>query len=227
MATWSLPAPARIAASAASSTAPRVSELPPITRIEPRVFLSPVGSGSCQRAQDLGRDDRRVRVCGCGIGLLGDLFVLVGEVLDLVERRQPQVAVGVAVVPGERGVGDLLLAVDLEQLLLGELLQHVPEDHDHRLVGDDQQPLAVVAQALGGQHAADPQRDVRPALPARGPVVELAEQVAPLGLVGVLLADAGAGHAVEGAEVALPQPLVGAHPESRPAVASCAVSGPA
>ena len=81
-------------------------------------------------------------------------------------------------------------------------------------MGDDDQPLAVVPQPLGGQQAADPQGDVGPALAARRPVVELAEQVAAAGLVGELLADAGAGHAVEGPEVALPQPLVGAHPDA-------------
>ena len=48
VATCSLPAPARMAPSAASSTAPSVSVLPPMTRIEPRAFLPPDGSGSGQ-----------------------------------------------------------------------------------------------------------------------------------------------------------------------------------
>src|SRR3954454_14947135 len=98
-----------MAASAASSTAPRVSELPPMTRMEPRVFLSPVGSGSCQDRSTSGVTMVGSVLCdsvlGRGIGLLGDLFVLVLEVLDLVERRQSQVAVGIPVVAGERGVG--------------------------------------------------------------------------------------------------------------------------
>jgi hypothetical protein len=132
------------------------------------------------------------------------------EVVDLVERGQAEIAVGVAVVAGERGVGHLLLLVDGEQLLLGQLLQHVPEHHDDGLVRDDDQPLVVVAQALRGQHAADPQRDVGPALAAGRAVVELAEQVPPLRLVRVLLADAGAGHPVERAEIPLPEAFVGA-----------------
>src|SRR5829696_5720332 len=210
VATWSLPAPARIAASPASSTAPRVSALPPITRTEPRAFFPPVGSGSGQPRRSSEVTSVGSGVLG-GIGLLRDVLGLGDDVLDLVEGDQPEAAVGVALVAGQGGVGDLLLLVDGQQLLLGELLQHVPEHHDHGLVGDDQQPLAVVAQALGRQQAADPQRDVGPALPARRPVVELAEQVAPPRLVGELLPDAGPGHAVERPEVALAQPLVGAH----------------
>ena len=53
VATCSLPAPARSAASAASTTAPRVSSLPPTTRIEPRAFLPPVGLGQRPAAQHL------------------------------------------------------------------------------------------------------------------------------------------------------------------------------
>src|SRR3954453_7520972 len=215
VATWSLPAPARSAASAASSTAPSVSLLPPITRIEPRAFLPPVGSGSGQARSTWGV----TRVLsgpvgsgvGGGIGLLGDVLVLDDQVRDGVELHQLERGTGALPLARHRGVGDLLSPVDLQQLLLGQLLQHVPEDHDHGLVGDEQQPLAVVPQRLGGQQTADPQRDVGPALPARRPVVELAEQVPPLGLLRVLLADPGAGHPVEGAEVPLAQPLVDAH----------------
>src|SRR4051812_4097229 len=208
VATWSLPAPARSAASAASSTAPRVWLLPPITGIGRRAFLPPVGSGSAHSRSSGGVISAASGLLG-GMRLLRDVLVLGGEVFDAVELHQPQLAV-LGLVAGERGVGHALRPVDLHQLLLGQLLEHVPEDHDHRLVGDEQQPLAVVPQRLGGQQAADPQRDVGPALPARRPVVELAEQVPPLGLLRVLLADPGAGHPVEGAEVPLPQPLVAA-----------------
>src|SRR3954471_3636454 len=209
VATCSLPAPARSAASAASSTAPSVWLLPPTTRIEPRAFLPPVGSGSSHPRNTCGVINVHSGLLG-DMPLLGDVLVLGGEVVDAVELHQSQLAVP-GLVAGDRGVGDPFAAVDVEQFLLGELLEHVPEDHDHRLVGNQHQPLAVVPQRLGGQQAAYPQGDVGPALPARRPVVELAQQIPPAGFVGILLADAGAGHAVERAEVPLAQPLVGAH----------------
>src|SRR3954447_25207614 len=187
VATWSLPAPARSAASAASSTAPRVSLLPPITRIEPRAFFPPVGSGNGQARSTCGVTrvlSGLVRSgLGGGIGLLGDVLVLGDQVRDGVELHQPERAIGARLADRHRGVGDLLTPVDVQQLLLGELLEHVAEDHEHGLVGDQQQPLAVVPQCLGGQQAARPQRDVGPALPAGRPVVELAQQVTPPGLV--------------------------------------------
>src|SRR3954447_8366083 len=212
VATWSLPAPARSAASAASSTAPRVSLLPPITRIEPRAFLPPVGSGSGQRRSTCGVTRVESGLLG-DMRLLGDLLVVLFQVVDAVVGDQAQLAVG-GLVAGDGGVGDALATVDLEQLLLGQPFQHVPEDHDHRLVGHQQQPLAVVSQRLRGQEAPDPQRDVRPALAARRAVVELAQQVPAPRLVRVLLADPGAGHPIERPEVAFPEPLVGAHGEA-------------
>ena len=105
---------------------------------------------------------------GGRIGLLRDVLRLGHEVLDLVEGDELEAAVGVALVAGERGVGHLQFLVDLEQLLLGELLEDVPEDHHDGLVGDDEQPLAVVAEPLGRQEAADPQGDVGPALSPGG-----------------------------------------------------------
>ena len=187
-----------------------------MTRIEPREFLSPVGlRAAASRGAPPAVTSVGVGVVwGAASGSSVTSSASASRCSTSLNVGQAQVAVGVAVVAGQRGVGDLLVLVEREQLLLGQLLQHVPEDHDHRLVRDDHQPLAVVPQAFGGQQAADPQGDVRPALAARRPVVELAEQVAPLRLVRELLADAGAGHAVEEAEVALPQPFVGAHPDA-------------
>src|SRR4051812_17348454 len=113
VATWSLPAPARSAASAASSTAPRVWLLPPITRIEPRAFFPPVGSGSGQSRNIGGVTSAASGLLG-GMRLLRDVLVLCGEVLDGVELHQPQLAV-LGLVAGERGVGHPLRAVDLQQ----------------------------------------------------------------------------------------------------------------
>src|SRR3954464_1304606 len=181
--TCSFPAPERNAASAARVTAPSVSVLPPTTRIDPRDSLPPVGSGSRQRRSTCGVMSVESG-WGRDIVLLGHGGVIgFGEVLDAVEAGEPEGPVGGQLVPGHRGVGDLLVPVDLQQLLLGQLLEDVPEDHAHGLVGDAQQPLAVVPQRLGGQQAAHPQRDVGPALPARRPVVELAQQLAAAGLV--------------------------------------------
>src|SRR5215217_5455885 len=119
VATWSLPAPARMAASAASSTAPRVSVLPPMTRIEPRAFLPPDGSGSCHLRSTSG-----VTSVGSGlpgdIGLLRDVLVLGDQVVDRIELLEHQVAPGVHLVAGQGGVGDLFLPVDGQQLLLRE-----------------------------------------------------------------------------------------------------------
>ena len=66
--------------------------LPPITRIEPRAFFPPDGSGSGQSRStagvtSVGSGVRR------GIGLLGDVLGLGDEVLDLVEGDQPEAAV--------------------------------------------------------------------------------------------------------------------------------------
>src|SRR4051812_13343716 len=109
VATCSLPAPARSAASAASSTAPRVSLLPPMTRIEPRAFLPPVGSGSSQARSTCGVTSVVSGLLG-GMRLLGDVLVLGGEVLDGVELDEPQLAV-LDLVPGDRRVGHPLIPV--------------------------------------------------------------------------------------------------------------------
>src|SRR3712207_7565757 len=50
------------------------------------------------------------------------LFRSLVEVLDAVEGDEPEGAAVGQLVAGHRGVGDLLVPVDLEQLLLGELL---------------------------------------------------------------------------------------------------------
>src|SRR5690349_6453886 len=141
VATCSLPAPARSAGSAASSTAPRVCRLPPMTRIEPRAFLPPVGTGSSQSRRPAGVTRVHSGLLG-DMRLLGDVLVLGGEVVDGVELHQPQLAV-VALVSGDRRVRDALPVVDLVQLLLGQSFEHVAEVHDHGLVGDQQEPLAV------------------------------------------------------------------------------------
>jgi len=76
-------------------------------------------------------------------------------------------------------------------------------------VAEDPQLRTVILAVLEPlEQAADPEQDVTPALPAGGPVVELAEQLPAPGLVGVCLTDTGPGEAVEPAEVALAQPLV-------------------
>src|SRR4029453_8867566 len=100
-----------MAASAASTTAPGVSRLPPITRMEPRLFLSPSRSGRPQARRTpvvTSVGSGRLR----GIGLLRDVLGLGDDVLDLVEGDQPEAAVVVTFVAGERCVGDLLPLVD-------------------------------------------------------------------------------------------------------------------
>ena len=106
--------------------------------------------------------------------------------------------------------------VDLQQLLLVEALQHVAEAHDHRLVGEHPDALAVVPVPQVVEQAAHAQHHVGPALPARRLVVELAEPRAAGGLLGMPGADPRAGQAVEDAEVALAQPLVEDHLDAAP-----------
>ena len=129
------------------------------------------------------------------------------EVLVAGERLQHETA-GSLAVAGDGGVGDRRGAVDLQQLGLVEPLQRVAERHDHRLVGEQPHPLAVVPLAQVGQQAARAQHHVGPALPGRRLVVELADVGAALGLLGIPRPDALAGQAVEQPEVALAQALV-------------------
>src|SRR5688500_15349731 len=207
VATCSLPAPDRRAASAANSTAPGVCVLPPMISVRPRASLPPSGTGSGHSRSIVGVTTTASAGDGGGIGLLGDRLVELREVLDVVEGLQGEATVS-QVVSRHRSVGDLLLCVDLEDLGLGQVLQHEAEQHGHRLVRDDEDaPLRVaLLEHLG--HAADPQSHVGPALPAGWPVVELAEVLAAGRLVREPLPDAAAGEAVEDTEVALAQPLV-------------------
>src|SRR5919107_1029474 len=187
--------------------------------VRPRLSLSsPTGSGQS-------RSTAGVTTMGGGSWLAGEsgrdivgpsgVLVLVRDgrlgLLDcggVGERLQAKDAVAVPAVGRDGAVRQRGVAVDVEQLLLGKLLQNEPERHDHRLVGEDPQPRAVVVHAERVEHAAHPQRDVAPALAARRAVVELADALAAGRLVRELLADTGTGEPVEGAEVALPEPLV-------------------
>ena len=116
-----------------------------------------------------------------------------------------------APVARERGVRDPDVRVDVQQRLLVDALQRVPEPHDHRLVGEHPEALAVVPVAQVVEQAAHPEHHVGPALPAGRLVVELAEPLATGGLLGVPGADPETRQPVEDAEVPLAQPLVEEH----------------
>ena len=73
---------------------------------------------------------------------------------------------------------------------------------------DDQHAAAGVVQAHRVERAAQPQDHVAPALSTGRAVVELAEQPAELGLMGMAALDAGTGEPVEDAELLLAQPFV-------------------
>src|SRR5919112_4113595 len=92
-ASWSRPAPARSAATPASSTAPGVNRAPPTTRTVPRDFLSPCGSGSGHS-----RSTRGVMTCssdrlGIDVLLPGRRGALAVQVLDRVEQFRLELAV--------------------------------------------------------------------------------------------------------------------------------------
>ena len=72
----------------------------------------------------------------------------------------------------------------------------------------DQHALAAMLTGDGVDDVAGPQDHVAPALPAGGPVVELADPGPELCLLGVALLDAELGEAVEHAELPLAEALV-------------------
>src|SRR5688500_13381047 len=121
VATCNLPAPDRRAASAASSTAPGVCVLPPMIRVRPRASLPPSGTGSGQFRSIVGVTTTVSAGDGGGIGLLGDRLVVLCEVVDIVERLKGEAPVP-ELVASNRGVGDLLVGVDLQDLGLGQAL---------------------------------------------------------------------------------------------------------
>ena len=109
----------------------------------------------------------------------------------------------------------MLEPVDLEQVLLAHPLEHVAERHDHGLVREQPQPLVRADLAGVVQQGADAEDDVGPALAAGRLVVELAELLAAVGLLGEPSPDAGAREPVEHTEVALAEPLVGVRAETQ------------
>ena len=153
--------------------------------------------------------------------LVGRFGLRLLEVVDVAVDHQVEPAPGCRPVDGERTVAERRAAVDAEQLLLGERLQQEAERHDHRLVGEHPHPLARPVGADVGEHAANPEHDVGPALPTRRAVVELAHGRTAGRLLGVGVLDPPARHPVEQAQVALAQPLV----EHRPRGTVPAVQG--
>src|SRR3954468_7554039 len=82
---------------------------------------------------------------GCDVGLTGDEFSFGCAGGGGVPGAQHQPArVHVVLEAGQRAVRDLLRPVELEDLFLVEMLEHVPEEQDHDLVRHHQDTFARV-----------------------------------------------------------------------------------
>ena len=129
-----------------------------------------------------------------------------------VEALEPKIATRaecfVVFIEGDGTVCDVGPLVDREQLRFREVLEYVPHAEDDDGVADDENALAAL---LAGDHlgrVAQAENDVAPALPSRRAVVELSEDAAELGLIGVDVLDSDGGEAVENAELFLAEALV-------------------
>ncbi|OEI67427.1 hypothetical protein Cus16_2859 [Curtobacterium sp. ER1/6] len=126
---------------------------------------------------------------------------------ELLER--PRRTGAVAVEPGERGVRDGVVLGEGHERVLVEVEAHGHREHDDRVVCGDEEPLGPLEPVDVGHHRAEPEHDVRPRLPARGPVVVLAEPLSAALLVRVAVAHALSGEQVEDTELPVAQPFVG------------------
>lgn len=172
------------------------------------------GCGSGQRRNNAAvtATGRSVARANFGVGLRGHRRARFLERGDEVEQRQSEISARtkplVMLVHRHRAVRDLVLLVDRQQILFGEVLEDVAHtEHDDRVTDDQHSLPAVLARQHLGR-AAQPQNHVAPAFSARGPMVELAQQTPELGLVGELFADADGREPVENSEFLFAQPLV-------------------
>ena len=193
---------------------PGNATLPAMTRTRPRWSLSPSSAG-----------------CGSGIRRRNSRVIAPSLIAPRPWRRArtsrarrppraarrscsgaasaaPAAVAGVEAVLGDRAVRDIAFGVDRQDLLLRHGLEKIAQAEHDDLVADDQHAAAAVVQGDRVERAAQAQDDVAPALAAGRPVVELAEEAAELGLVGMMPLDAGAGEPVEDAELLLAQALV-------------------
>jgi hypothetical protein len=126
-----------------------------------------------------------------------------------VQRKLSMLADAVVeVVLGDGAVRHVALGVDLQDLLFGHVLEKVAKAQDNHLMSHNQHPATTMVKRNGIERTAQAQDHVAPALPTGRSVVELAEKLAELGLVGMKLLDARAGEAVEDAELLLAQAFI-------------------
>src|SRR5665811_1918727 len=129
-----------------------------------------------------------------------------------VEELETEVAAGaeclIVLVKTDGTVRDIGFLVNGKQLRFREVLEYVAHaEHDDR-VADDENALAAVLTRDHLGRAAQPEDDVAPAFSSGRAVVELAEEAAELGLIGVDVLDPEGGEPVENSKLLFAEPFV-------------------
>src|SRR5690348_1488595 len=88
------------------------------------------------------------------------------------------------------------------------MLQDVAHAQNHHSMADDQNSLAAVFTRQHFGSAAQAEDDIAPALAARRPVIEFAEQSAEFSLVRIAFHDADGGEAIENSKFLFAESLV-------------------
>jgi len=114
----------------------------------------------------------------------------------------------IVAVEGDRAVRDFLRAIYRQNLVFCHMLEEIAEAKHDDGVTDDEHTLPTVFARDHFHGAAKAQDDVAPALAARRPVIELAEQEAEIRLLGMELSNAEAGATIENSEPLFAEPLV-------------------
>src|SRR5688500_3443516 len=200
----------------ARTTAPGIATSPPTTRTRPRDSLSssPSGCGSGQS-----RSIARLTSVACtlfrrdsGIGLRRHRCSRFLEWSDEVEQLEIELSARrcafVVPVQSYGTVGDFVFLVDLQDLFFSHVLDEIAHaEHDYGM-SDEKDALSTVFARYHLDRASKAENHVAPALATRWPRVELAEQPAEFGLIGMIGFDADLGETVENAEFLFAQALV-------------------
>ena len=87
----------------------------------------------------------------------------------------------------DRAVRDIAFGINLQDPLLRHVLEKIAQAQHHDLMTHDQDAAAAMVQGDRVERTPEAQDDVTPALAARRAVIELAKELAELGLIGMEL----------------------------------------